>query len=299
MSDDELVRRYLLGDLPGDEKEALEQRLLREDDLFELAEAMEAEVLEDYARGGLTSEQQEQVSRYLAASPEGRLRLAVIRGLAALPASRTAPTEGKLLPFPRLAADLERPQVRAAAIAAMLVIAFGALWLAKQQPIPPGLKVANRIPAIATVTPAVEPTPPDRMATSTPPPLPSPPPPVTTTPTPSPVIFIAMLSLPSERSGTTVPSFDISDRTDIVELRLTLPEGDQGFSSYRVVLKDAADEEVTRREGLQAGRSSGRLSLQVDADQLPKGSYFLEVQGVAPDGEAEDLAFPQFEVQEP
>jgi hypothetical protein len=300
MSDDELVRQYLLGDLPGDEKEALEQRLLREDDLFELAEAMEAEVLEDYARGGLTSRQEEQVSRYLAASPEGRLRLAVIRGLAALPASRTAPTEGKLLPFPRLAADLERPQVRAAAVAAMLVMAFGALWLARQHPLPPGLKVANRIPPITAVTPPVEPTPPDRMATSTPPPLPSPSPPFATpTPTPSPVVFIAMLALPSQRSGTSVPSFDISDRTDIVELRLALPEGDQGFSSYRIVLKDAADEEVTRRDGLHAGRSGGRLSLQVDADQLPKGSYSLEVQGVAPDGEAEDLAFPQFEVHEP
>jgi anti-sigma factor RsiW len=294
MSDDELVRQYLLGDLPGDETEALEQRLLREDDLFELAEAMEAEVLEDYARGELTSEQQERVAHYLAVSPEGRLRLAVIRGLAALPAERPAASaEGKLLHFWPVS-DLERPQVRAAAIAAMLMIAFGAFWLATQHSIPRE-NITNRIPAIPTLTPPVEPTPSDRMATSTPPPLPPP----AATPTPSPVVFIAMLALSSQRSGTEVPSFDISDRTDIVELRLILPEGDQGFSSYRVVLKDAEEAEVARREGLHAGRNSAQLSLRVDADQLPKGSYSLEVQGVTSEGSTENLAFPVFEVYEP
>jgi hypothetical protein len=295
MSDEELVRRYLLGDLPGDEMEALEQRLLRDDDLFELAEALEADVLEDYARGELAPAQQARVTRYLSGSPEGRLRLAVVRGLAALPATRTAPEEGRLLSFPKLAADLNRPRVRAAAIAAMLALAAGGGWLATRIQTPPA-RLANRLPATPLESPSARPEPnpsppPDRSAASTPPPAP------VAAPAPSPVVFVATLALSSLRGEDQVPSFDIPSRADTVELRLILPKGDEGYPSYRVVLSDAAGREVTKGEGLHASRS-GRMALRVDAGRLPAGRYSLTVQGVTPEG-AEDLGFPEFEVREP
>jgi hypothetical protein len=278
MSDDELVRRYLLGGLSGDEQEALEQRLLREDDLFELAEAMEAEVLEDYARGELTSEQKEQVARYLAASPEGRLRLAVIRGLAALPAAA-----GKLLPFSRPAPNLERPKVRVEAIAAMLVMVLGAALLAGIYV--PGFRIKD-----GRVLPPSPPPPINTVATPTPTPVPTPPS----------VIFVAMIALSNLRGEEEIQSFDIPDRPGLVELHLTLSAGDEGYPSYRVVvLNDDLGREVKTSEGLHTEGDNGHLTLRVDADQLTKGRYSLEVQGVTSEGTTEDLAFPVFEVHEP
>lgn len=280
MSDDELVRRYLLGGLPGDEQEALEQRLLREDDLFELAEAMEAEVLEDYARGELTSEQKERVERYLATSPEGRLRLAVVRGLAAMPA-------GKLLPFSRQAPSLERPKVRVEAIAALLVLALGTALLAGiYVPIPKFKDKLGR--AFPSSTPI--------FAETTPTPAPTP----VATPAPSPVIFVATIILSNLRGGDDIQSFDIPDRPGLVELKLTLSAGDEGYPSYRVVvLNDDMGREVKTSEGLHTEGDNGHLTLRVDADQLTKGRYSLEVQGVTSEGGTEDLAFPVFEVHEP
>jgi hypothetical protein len=302
MNDDELLRQYLLGNLPGDEMAALERRLLAEDDLFELAEALEAEVLEDYAHGVLTPAQRACVARFLAASTEGRLRLAVIRGLAEIadrPAAGTspAPPAGKLLAFPRPRVDLERPRVRAAAIAAMLVISVGAVWLATRVPAPPGSKVANRVPATPLESPLPEPgppppPPPDRLAEQ----------PERPAAASSPAVFVATIALSNLRGEEEVPSFHIPARTGIVELRLTLPAGDDGYPSYRIVLNDATGGEVARRDGLNpanpanATGDGARLALRVDAGRLAAGRYSLEIQGVTSEGTTEDLAFPEFEV---
>lgn len=296
MSDDELIRRYLLGELPGGEREELEKRLLSEDDLFELAEAVEADVLEDYGRGELSAGQREQVARYLAASPEGRLRLAVLRGLSATAAGK-APA-GRLLAFPTIAPELERPQVRAAALAAMLVMAVGAFLLMRWQPKLPIGQAQNRFPtetAAPLLTPPA-PTPPDRVA-AVPTPTPSIPP--TPTPAPSPSrTFIATLALMSLRGAEEIQSFDIPALADVFELRLTLPEGDRGYPSYQVAVRqDATGEEVTGNEGLRVKQSAGQLVLRVDASRFEHGRYSLTVQGVTPAGDIEDLAFPEFEVR--
>lgn len=274
--------------------EALERRLLSEDELFELAEALESEVLKDYSRGALTPAQRASVARFLAASPEGRLRLAVIRGLADIadrPAAGTVPPAGKLLAFPRPRVDLERPRVRAAAIAAMLVISAGAVWLATLVPAPPGAKVADRVPVAPLETPHVEPgpqppAPPDHLAERP------------ERPALSPAVFVATIALSNLRGEEEVSTFDIPARTDAVELRLTLPAGDEGYPSYRVVLNDGSGGEIARSEGLHPVKG-GRLTLHVDAGRLAAGRYSLEVQGVTSDGSTEDLAFPEFDVRRP
>jgi hypothetical protein len=286
MSDEELVRRYLLGDLPGDEMEELEKRLLSEDDLFELAEAMEADVLDDYARGELDPAQRQRVESYLAVSPEGRLRLAVIQGLA-----RMKP-EGRILTFPRLSPE-ERPQVRAAAIAAMFVILVGSSLLVQlQSRLPPINKAQNSL----TESPIPQPTQPppvpqDRIATITPPP----------TPTPQPlVVFVANIPLLAQRSNDVVPSFDIPARTDIVEVRFQLREGDRGYPSYQVAMALVdTGEEVTQNEGLRVKKSSGLLIVRVDASRFEEGRYSLTIQGVPSQGEPESIEFSEFEVRRP
>src|SRR5689334_21850067 len=101
MRDEELLYRFLLGELAEDEEEIVEQRLLQEDALFELCEAIEGDLLAASVRGELTPEENERVLARLAASPGGRTRLALaqefVRAAEEIPA-KPAPAP---LPFRR------------------------------------------------------------------------------------------------------------------------------------------------------------------------------------------------------
>src|SRR5436305_5439257 len=132
-SDYEDLRRYLLGQQPEEEADRLERRLLLDEDLFELAEAAEADLLDECARGELAPTLCEPLTRRLAASPGGRVRLARARGLAAalaagpaIPAIATRPTPPPVPPFWH-PGFLARPAVRfalAAGLAGLIVLTW-------------------------------------------------------------------------------------------------------------------------------------------------------------------------------
>jgi hypothetical protein len=84
MRDHELVRRFLLGELNEQQAERVEKRLLEEDELYDLCEAVEAELLEEAARGRLAPAERDRVLKRLASSPQGRARLALAKDLAAI-----------------------------------------------------------------------------------------------------------------------------------------------------------------------------------------------------------------------
>src|SRR5258708_5288613 len=98
LQDDELLRSYLLGKLPDEDADQLERRLLAEDGLFALAEAMELDLLAAVDRGTFTPAEREQILRRLAASPHGRERLALARSLNVLAAENAGIDNVK--PFP-------------------------------------------------------------------------------------------------------------------------------------------------------------------------------------------------------
>jgi hypothetical protein len=132
-TDHEELKRYLLGELggqPEEEVERLEARLLAEDELFELAQAVETDLLVDHFRGKSGEDCRELLSR-LAASPAGLRRIGIAQGLAA--AVSPAPVAAPVLPFPK--PIFSRPRVRAAlaAAAAVIVLSIG-IW--KREPIP-------------------------------------------------------------------------------------------------------------------------------------------------------------------
>lgn len=79
--DERLLRRYLLGKLSSRKMDRLERRLLEDDELFELCEAIETDLLAASARGELASAERARVLRQLVSSPQGRERLALARSL--------------------------------------------------------------------------------------------------------------------------------------------------------------------------------------------------------------------------
>ena len=125
--DDMLLRSYLLGELREEEADRLERRLLQEDELFELAEAVEADLLAAAARGDLAPAERERVLQRLASSPQGRERLALARSLndeAVMEATLVVPV---VVPFRR---RVPPPAIRWAALAASLLILPILVWFA-------------------------------------------------------------------------------------------------------------------------------------------------------------------------
>ena len=81
VSEDELLRSYLVGILPDEERAGIELRLLAEDSLFEAAAALEGDLLADYAADELSPPEAQVVRRWLAVSADVRQRFELIQAL--------------------------------------------------------------------------------------------------------------------------------------------------------------------------------------------------------------------------
>src|SRR5262245_66023175 len=81
-----VLKRYLLGELPPDEQESVEKRLLESDPYFELLLAVEHELIEDYVSGDLR--EREQFERRLLFTAEQRGEVDFARALTQLAAVR-------------------------------------------------------------------------------------------------------------------------------------------------------------------------------------------------------------------
>jgi hypothetical protein len=271
-TDDELLRSYLLGELLEEEAERLERRLLAEDDLFELSEAVEADLLAACDRGELTVPERERVLQRLASSPSGRERLALARALNALAGRAPA----AVLPFAQRAAAPARPALRWAALAAGLVLASGlSWWLVKPHP------GGESAPWIARERPApaspVAPQPPEAQALAKPP------------APPQPVKSFFQLALTSLRGGEAPETLRIRPGSD-VELRISV-EGMEDLKSFHLAVRNRKAQTVW--EGtLEPTTLQGVRVLVIDlpADRLPPGTYEIEARGLAPGREPEDLS---------
>jgi hypothetical protein len=297
MKDDEILRQYLLGSLDEEQADDLERRLLNEGELFELAEAVEGDLLMAAARGELSPAERGRVLRRLAASPEGRARYALARGLISL---ERVPAE--VVAF-RL---LSRPGVRAAAVAASLAFVAGGFWLATQTVMPRGANMIARglptAPAAGRPAPAAPPS--DRIAEHSP----APAPPVSpenyggsgrepsARPEPAPLIFQLALATLRGPGGESRP-LEIPPGLQRVEIQLPLLP-DEPSTSFAAVLRNASTGEEIRREDQLAAREAGgqkMIVLSVPAADLAPGTYEVEVRGIT-NGEDELLGKPTFEV---
>jgi anti-sigma factor RsiW len=86
--DEELMHRYLLGELPEEEQEKLEARYFADDELFELLLVIEDDLLDRYARGNFSEHERKRLERHFLQSQARRKRLmfteALMKHLAAL-----------------------------------------------------------------------------------------------------------------------------------------------------------------------------------------------------------------------
>lgn len=286
---DELLRRYLLGRLETEERDLLEERLLREADLLEEAEAVEADLLDDYAHGRLAPDERQQLAHRLASSPRGRERLALVQDLGRIASEKN----GRVLPFQRR--ELSRFE-RAAALAAMLILAVLSVWIATRTPdlVSPPQVAETPAPTpsqpVRPPVPPVAPTPlPPRevIAESTP----------QETPAPEPAApLVLQLALSTLRGEGQIPVRNVPPGTERVQLHLLLNEGDKSyFTSFQATVRGPGPE--LRAAGLEAREIEGRWTLVLDLDpKLPEGSYEVEVSGVTAAGDIEPIDAKELDI---
>ncbi len=295
-NDDETLRLYLLGDLPEEESDRLEQRLIQEDNLSELFDAIEAEVLESWSRGELDRDPAREDRARPCPLPRLRSRAALVRGLA-----QVADEEGRgtILSFPPRI-DVSRPAVRFAAIAAGVMLMVSATWVALSLA-PNDLRhevgtIAERVtpppPAVSPEppppTPAAEPSVIARLPETPAPPAPPPPPPVTA------VFQLSTMVLRGEEEPSVL---EIPPGTEQVEIQVLLGDGYEKYGPYTAVLSGGKDD--LRLTGLEARPTADGFAvvLSVPRENLPAGQYQIDLSGVGRSSETLEIAFKQFEVR--
>lgn len=321
MTDQDFLREYLLGELPEDKVAAIEQRLLEDDKLFDLAEAIEGDLLVACVRGELSPEERQRVLRRLAASPQGQARLALAQGLTTLADQEKRRLGGTVVPFRPRPALPTRWSTRVAAIAASLAVAIGVSWLA-QQTVDPGKMVmaergtlprvdtrppVPRAPEAPETEPQTEPTAPaaseeDTQVAETP----TPPAPQRQERTPEvvvPSVIRAVVAFAhTTRSGgaSEVTEIEVPQGTKTVEIHLPLTE-DEEATSFRAVLLDATEQKILQWEKIDAidNQEGGVIIIPIPTTEIPPGKYAIEVRGLTSEGEYELLGKPAFEVRQP
>jgi CHAT domain-containing protein/Flp pilus assembly protein TadD len=126
------IRQYLLGQLPEDQRQKIEQRLLTDDDFFEELELAEAELSHEYAAEKLSDADRYTFEQRLLVNPALNRKLRFARALERYVSKATPPADD---PEPRgfsLLSWVRQPLVAspvAVAAAALIVIALGfAVW---------------------------------------------------------------------------------------------------------------------------------------------------------------------------
>lgn len=287
--DDTLLRSYLLGELREEEADRLERRLLEEDELFELAEAVEADLLAAADRGELAPAERERVLRRLASSPQGRERLALARSLNAMTAER----EPVVVPFPRRVPAFPPPAIHWIALAASLLMLSGLGWFAwtnREQAPAAATRVAAQTPTPASPQPhapgAMHPAPPpanphDETTTKTPP-KPEPQRPAATT------VDVLTLTLQSLRGADEemVAKLHLSPGSRTAEFQIDMEGTDA--KSFNVAIH-REERTIWEKSALKPIQMSGSPVLVVDvpAEILPAGHYEI---AVIAEGESEEMS---------
>ncbi|MDX2044503.1 MAG: hypothetical protein SF097_25055 [Acidobacteriota bacterium] len=124
---DSQLRRYLLGELTFDEQQLIEEQLLTDENYMEQMLIVEEDLIDDYAAGKLSPQQQANYQKLFLASPEGRQKLKVSRILKQHLNDFPTKTTHQSTFWERVQlglAQLLSPSILKAA-AAMLVLGFG------------------------------------------------------------------------------------------------------------------------------------------------------------------------------
>ena len=296
------LREFLLGEASEEQRSALEERYLADDEFSAELGAAEDELIETYLRNELSAGDRRKFENAFLAQPRRRERVLMMKGVIA---AATAEAALKPAPTPSLWNNLlalfrfQNSFARYALAAAVLVLlAFGALFVfnrlrresderfAHQQPVP-----TATVPGAASPLASPEPSQP------APTPAPSVSPIKSTAPSPTPnaeptgPTFATIFLRPSlVRDPRAANKLAVGPSVKEIRLQLNLERND--YKSYTVRIATVEGREVWKADSIRA-RGSGAgtfLALSVAANRLPAGDYLVEVSGLSDSRTSESVA---------
>ena len=314
---EELIKRYLLGELLEAEQAALEDEYFADQSKYNQLCQMEDMLIDDYARGALSPAERQRFARHFLATPRRREHLNFAQALTQLldqPAvvAPVAEPEAKAAPLLRLLNEAvsgwqsflallrsPRPMMGLAFVTAVLVMVLGGLWFLGRN---------NRVsePQIAMerspdATPQRTPVP-DQQNTvqdekskqlaeeqkrlrqqaekrSVPAPRSQ----------PSTVLLTLSISAFRGSGSDEPPPLNIPPGTERVRLQVRLTEN--VFPRYQVSLQTTEGKVILSPPRLKAHqtKSGDALMLSLPAGKFSSGEYVLALSGVSANGEVESL----------
>ena len=307
---DEVMVRYLLGQLPEEDQLRLEEQFFTDDESYEQLLALEDELKYDYATGELAGSERERFKERFLVTPEDRKKLAFASALIttvapqpeAVVASEVTSTPSKDNSWWRSLAtflNLQNPVVRYSFAAAALIVVLGTVWLiaerfrtgapqemaeresqSQQQESAQRNGQTNDAPASGQDQPTPSPEQVVEQRQKKP-----------SIPDDNSVRSIATLLLTPglTRDGGEMRELVVG-KASHVHLTLSLRRN-TGHPSYRAVLRTLEGAEVWSQSGLSARRAGARQAVvvQLRSTLLAGGDYELILQGAGPAGNYEDV----------
>ncbi|MDQ3257528.1 MAG: zf-HC2 domain-containing protein [Acidobacteriota bacterium] len=323
LNNEEMMVRYLLGELSEEEQSRLEDEYFARDDFFEQLLVIEDDLIDAYVRGELSANRRAQFEKHFLSLPQRRERVGfaseLLRPVAQTSASthpatvneRTLSWWQSMFPLPRFSL--------AVAAVLLVAVALASIWFAfdrnerrarlareeaehgaRRQPnqtaSPPqqtakqdGLtNEESALERAASPQPQTKDEVPARVSRPTNNSLMPP----AQSPRASAAIASLTLSPDLVRSTGEANRFVLTRGTDMVRLRLAL-NGDERHKNYRASLQtvDGKDIWSRRARAAQSSRSGAKaVTLQLPAHLLPTGDYILTLSGVTADGSTETVA---------
>ena len=284
---------YILGTLSDEEKARLEESYFVDDAEFEEFEIAEEELIDRYVRGELSLQERDQLEKTFARSPRLIQRVQIARVLASRLAPEPVtvvetpqPARARLSWWQSLfgSPNASRAPAMAVGFSVLLLLLGGATLFAAY------LSLREQSRQIAAQQAVLEQrqreldqqaadlkAQTDELArrVQVPSETPAPPPQVSPTPQASaPVVFLTLSAGVTRSVG---GSRTARLRPETSEVQLTLDLRDTGYPSYRATIINADRGEVFARDGLR--QQAARLTLRVPAKQLPPGDYYVSVYG--------------------
>lgn len=308
---DQMLERYLLGEMAEADKTALEEKYFADTQLFEQLVEAENELTDQYARGQLSPRARQEFERYYLAHPRLRERAKFAQALTAQVDHLNRPIDSTSSTGPwwgRLLVSTRGPKLAWGLSLALLLLVIAAGWLAFQtrrlhqelarseaersrqeqtgRALEQQLDDERRRSDQASSELA-------RARSGQ----------LSSSPTPSPANHPALATLILNVTGVrgaetgTPPTLNLPAGVEQARIQLNLRDVD--YAGYSVLIHSADGSEIFRHDRLKStGKPHVSLAFELPANKLAPGDYILTLRGVTQNGEVEDISKSFFRVSQ-
>ncbi len=295
------VTRYLLGAVAAEEQTAMEEKYLSDQSFFEQVVAVEKELLDDYARNRLSSNERELFERHYLAHPKRRARaMTALALVSTLDGPQNQNAEAETSSWLRNLFAGFRGQVLAYGMAALsLLLALGGAWLLFET-----RRLRSELTSSQTAQSAterrerelsgliaeqrdrqnqlldeLEKLRADRQQSGA-----------------SSLSFVSLLLIAGQDrdSGAEIPLLVIPEGVDQAQLRLKIREG--GYARYRISIQTADGRTIRTLQNLHHSPNN-IFTIWLPTRILNRGEYVISLSGVDDNGEIDNLSKTIFRVE--